>query len=104
MLFYPIEHDWMLTARPHRLPLDERFPGRYAVNSLPTSGPRWPGRDPCPSRKAKGSNAIPLKNCDKEEGELSGVEDQQDNDHNDQLYMWTNKDKEEFCQPESKIC
>jgi len=35
------------------------------VNSLPTSGPRWPGRDPHPSRKAKGSNTIPLKTATK---------------------------------------
>ena len=82
MPFYPMEHDWTLTVRPHRLPLDKHFPGRYAVNSLPTLGPRWPGRDPHPSRKVKGSNTIPLKNHDKEEGELSGVEDQRDTEHN----------------------
>ena len=38
MPFYPTEHDWTLTARPHRIPLDKHFPGRYAVNSLPFTG------------------------------------------------------------------
>jgi len=57
MPFYPTEHNWTLTARPHRIPLDERFLGRYVVNSLPTSGSRWPGRDLCLPRKANGPNA-----------------------------------------------
>ena len=56
MPFYPTEHDWTLTARPHRIPLDECFPGRYLVNSLPTSGSRWPERDPHLPRKANGPN------------------------------------------------
>ena len=102
--FYPTDHDWTLTARPHRLPLDEQFPGSYAVNSLPTSGSRWPGRDPRPSKNAKGSNVIPIKNRDKEEGELFVAEDQGDTKQSGRLYMWTNKDKEEYQQSKSKIC
>jgi len=114
MLFYPTDHDWMLTARPHRIPLDERFPGRYAVNSLPTSGLRWPGRDPRLSRRDNrpGHNATlsetvtPIhtsdKNHDKEEGKLFGADDYQNTDHGGRLYMWTSKDKEEYQLAKSK--
>jgi len=107
MPFYPTEHDWTLTARPYRIPLDECFLGRYAVNSLPTSGPRWSGKDACPPQKTNGTNAtqrtkenpnhIPL-NCAREEGKLFGVDDQQDTEHNGHLYMWTDKDKEQYQQ------
>jgi hypothetical protein len=38
MPFFPAEHDWTLTVRPERIPLDMRFPGKYAVNSLPLGG------------------------------------------------------------------
>jgi len=37
MPFYPAEQDWTLLSRPSRVPLEERFPAAYAVNSLPTS-------------------------------------------------------------------
>jgi len=107
MLFYPTEHDWTLTARPHRIPLDERFPGRYAVNSLPTSGPRWSGKDARTPQKTNGTNTtqcakenpnhIPLNRA-REEGELFGADDQQDTEHNGRLYMWTNKDEEQYQQ------
>jgi len=112
MPFYPTEHNWMLTARPHRIPLDERFPGRYAVNSLPTSGTRWPGRDPRLPRKANGPNAAQgatvnpnrtsYNKRDKEEGELFGADEQQDTDLGGRLYMWTSKDEEEYQLSKSK--
>jgi len=112
MLFYPMEHNWTLTARPHRIPLDKCFPGRYTVNSLPTSGTRWPGRDPCLLRKANGPNAAQgatvNPNCtsynkhDKEEGKLFGADEQQDTDLGGRLYMWTSKDKEEYQLSKSK--
>jgi len=114
MPFYPTDHDWMLTARPHRIPLDECFPGRYAVNSLPTSGLRWPGRDPHPLRRDNrprhnatlSKTVTPIctsdKNRDKEEGELFGVDDHQNTDHGGRLYMWTNKDEEEYQLAKSK--
>jgi hypothetical protein len=35
MPFYPSDQDWTLVTRPDRIPLDLRFPGKYAVNSLP---------------------------------------------------------------------
>ena len=34
LVFYPTEQDWTLTMRPQRIPLEERFPQRFAVNSL----------------------------------------------------------------------
>jgi len=40
MPFYPAEQDWTLSSRPSRVPLEERFPMAYAVNSLPTSNMR----------------------------------------------------------------
>jgi hypothetical protein len=35
MVYFPTDEDWTLTIRPDRIPLDERFPQRYAVASLP---------------------------------------------------------------------
>jgi len=40
MPYFPTEHDWSLTVRPHSIPLAERFPAKYAVNVLPTMGGR----------------------------------------------------------------
>ena len=50
MPFFPTGHDWTLTARPHRIPLDEHFPGKYAVNSLPTAALQRPPKDTRPPR------------------------------------------------------
>ena len=33
--YFPTDEDWTLTTRPDSIPLDSRFPKRYAVNSLP---------------------------------------------------------------------
>ena len=35
MPFFPAEQDWTLASRPARIPLEEQFPGTFAVNSLP---------------------------------------------------------------------
>jgi hypothetical protein len=35
--FFPTEEEWTLTLRPDRVPMKDRFPQRYAVNSLPTA-------------------------------------------------------------------
>ena len=35
LAYFPTEEDWTLHIRPHRLELDERFPAKYAVASLP---------------------------------------------------------------------
>jgi len=112
MLFYPTEHNWMLTVRPYRIPLDECFPGRYSVNSLPTLGSRWPERDPHLPRKANGPNVVQgitvnpnhtsYNKCNKEEGKLFAAKEQQDTDLSSRLYMWTSKDKEEYQLSKSK--
>jgi hypothetical protein len=34
MPYYPMELDWTLNTRPEQIPLEERFPKKYAVNSL----------------------------------------------------------------------
>ncbi len=46
MPFYPTEQDWTLVSRPIRIPLEERFPAAYAVNSLPYSTAKPPGGPP----------------------------------------------------------
>ena len=77
MPFFPTKHDWTLTARPHRIPLDERFPGKYAVNSLPTAATQRPAKDSHPLRKDRRAKAnpnfIPI-NRNREEGDLSGAD------------------------------
>ena len=35
LTYFPTEESWMLTARPDRIPLEDRFPSKYAVGSLP---------------------------------------------------------------------
>ena len=35
LTYFPTEESWTLTARPERVPLEDRFPSRYAVRSLP---------------------------------------------------------------------
>jgi hypothetical protein len=49
--YFPTEHDWTLKVRPERIPLDERFPGKYAVNSLPYAGNKQ--RSPAPKTTCK---------------------------------------------------
>lgn len=40
MQFFPAEQDWTFATRPNRIPLADRFPAAYAVNSLPLAGAR----------------------------------------------------------------
>jgi len=42
MPFFPAEQDWTLAlaSRPSRIPIEERFPVTYTVNSLPALGSR----------------------------------------------------------------
>ena len=35
MPYFPSEQDWSLITRPHRMPLADKFPAKFAVNSLP---------------------------------------------------------------------
>jgi hypothetical protein len=46
MPYYPTEEDWTLAERPARIPLDKRFPKRFAVNGLPFAANRHPGLAP----------------------------------------------------------
>jgi cellular nucleic acid-binding protein len=54
MPYFPTEHGWSLTVRPERIPLEVRFPVKYAVNSLASTGGKHPGlapQPPCRKRK-----------------------------------------------------
>ena len=42
LVYIPTTQDWMLTMRPNRIPLDERFPQHLAVNSTERTGGRPP--------------------------------------------------------------
>jgi hypothetical protein len=57
MPYFPTAHDWTLTTRPERIPLDERFPKKYAVNSLPFAANKHPGLAPRNTSKRRGKNA-----------------------------------------------
>ncbi len=59
LTYFPTEESWTLIARPERIPLDERFPNRHAVISLPP--PNHAGRPPPTrtmerKRKQRGGN------------------------------------------------
>ena len=80
MPYYPTEHDWTLTVRPERIPLDARFPAKYAVNSIPDTTGKYAGqalkpqekdprREPAKKSQRENPNLIPLVRG-REEGEL----------------------------------
>jgi hypothetical protein len=37
MVYFPTDEGWTLTTRPDRIPLEERFPQRFVVNSIQTT-------------------------------------------------------------------
>jgi hypothetical protein len=37
MVYFPTDEAWTLTTRPDRIPIEERFPQRFAVNSIPVT-------------------------------------------------------------------
>jgi hypothetical protein len=86
MPFFPTDQDWTLVTRPSRIPMEERFPASYAVNSLPYATAKPSGatsqRKVMPSHVAKGQrvnpNRIPLPaktiHTPKEAGELTDQE------------------------------
>ena len=43
MPFFPTEQDWTLVSRPSRIPLENRFPAAYAVNSIAGTAPKTGG-------------------------------------------------------------
>jgi hypothetical protein len=60
MPYFPTEQEWSQTVRQNRIPMEERFPGMYAVNSLPLYGTRQRDKGP---RKPRGrSNTPPPRN------------------------------------------
>jgi uncharacterized protein YoxC len=63
MPYFPTEQDWSQMTCPDRITLDECFPGRYAVNSLPIYGTRQPNMGPREPRER--SNAPPPRNASK---------------------------------------
>jgi len=111
MPFFPMEHNWTLTVRPHRIPLDERFLGVYTVNSLPALGGNHPPKGSRPPRRANGattsqnpqgrgpqrtgSNLIPLSH-DREEGKLSGADGHDELASDAPFYNWTKEDEEQY--------
>ena len=76
LVFYPTDQDWTLTTRPQRIPLEERFPQCFAVNSLQhhsCPNPRSQEDQRGARRRAKGKqkenpNLIPVSQA-REEGE-----------------------------------
>lgn len=42
MVYFPTEQDWMLTTRPDRISLEERFPKHLVVINLPASNRKDP--------------------------------------------------------------
>ena len=81
MPFFPTEQDWTLALdhRPSRIPLEERFPAKYAVNSIPILDPKTRQRKKGPSKVGKPApnnpNLIPVPEKNryghKEPGELA---------------------------------
>ena len=58
MPYFPMDQDWMQTGRLDRIPMDERFPVRFSVNSLPINGTRHAKTGPrAPLEK---DNTVPL--------------------------------------------
>ena len=53
MVYFPTDQDWMLSTKPDRVPLEERFLARFAVNSLPTTSNR---RQPKPTVRLPPTN------------------------------------------------
>jgi hypothetical protein len=58
MPYFPTGEDWTLAVRPNRIPIPDRFPAKYAVNSLPLRGrsPQQAGRRRQGASKAGKSN------------------------------------------------
>jgi hypothetical protein len=81
MPFFLMIHNWMLTVRLHRIPLDKQFLGKYAVNSLSTAASQQPAKNLCSlckDRQVKvNPNFIPI-NHNRKKGDLSRADENQD--------------------------
>ena len=62
MPFFPAEQDWTLVTRPSRVPMAERFPATYAVNSLPQTTSRGNTHRKGNSRAGLSKPSIPNPN------------------------------------------
>lgn len=79
MPFFPAEQDWTLVTRPAKVPYADRFPAKYAVNSLPAavvrSDTRRKGAAPATQTHQGNPNLIPIsansRYGPKEPGELA---------------------------------
>jgi len=83
MLYFPTEHDWSLTVRPDRIPIEDKFPTKYTVNAIPLGGGKSQGPGAGQQRRGKkrsiggkagkdvhiNPNHIPINHI-REEGEL----------------------------------
>jgi hypothetical protein len=58
LTYFPTEQDWTQTSRPSQLAMDEQFPGKYAVNSLPIYSNRQVDAGP-QGPQGKGKNLQP---------------------------------------------
>ena len=57
MPYFPTEHDWSLTVRPDKIPLEDKFPTKYAVNTIPPGSGKHQGPGAVRQRKGKKRNA-----------------------------------------------
>jgi len=62
MPFFPTDQDWTLVSRPSRIPLEERFPATFAVNSLQYTAAKPAGAAPQRKMAAKRATKAPREN------------------------------------------
>ena len=69
LTYFPTEESWTLTARPERVPIEDRFPSKYAVGSLP---PPSQTRRQLPTREVAKKQKRRRQNVDNTQGTLDG--------------------------------
>jgi len=57
MPYLPTGHDWSLTVRPDKIPIEDKFLTKYAVNNIPIGGSRHPGPSAGQQHRGKTCNA-----------------------------------------------
>jgi len=84
MPYFPAEQDWTMTMRPERIPMEEHFPAKFAINNpqngkarqlptltkLPWNTPLWNLQTHGTGNHRENPNLIPI-NRTREEGKLS---------------------------------
>ena len=109
LVFYPTDQDWSLTLRPQRIPLEDRFPQRFTVNSLHHQGrPNvvFPEEQREARRRAKGKqkenpNLIPVSRA-REAGEILTNEEAEQCFDDPGFTDWCKYDEAE--PPMSSVC